>query len=262
MGRGATHKRAQARAARLSQRTQIGGLGGPNVAKRHRTREEQRSSLLRDNGLLLACLGLFAVFFVGMIFAGAASYNQEQLEHGSHEQISVLRYLTTGDFVEATFENWESEFLQMGMYVVLTAFLYQKGSSESKPVGKPAPQDEDPRDVIPTRGTPWPVRRRGCVLVLYEHSLAIAFFVLFFASLALHAVGGTKAFNEEKLQHGQAAISVWRYMTTSQFWFESMQNWQSEFIAVAAIIGLSIFLRQRGSAESKPVAAPHRVTSA
>jgi hypothetical protein len=76
---------------------------------------KQLSSLLRDNGLLLACLGLFAVFFVGMIFAGAATYNQEQLEHGSHEQISVLRYLTTGDFVEATFENWESEFLQMGM---------------------------------------------------------------------------------------------------------------------------------------------------
>ena len=114
---------------------------------------KQLSSLLRDNGLLLACLGLFAVFFVGMIFAGAATYNQEQLEHGSLEQISALRYLTTGDFVEATIENWESEFLQMGMYVVLTAFLYQKGSSESKPVGKPAPQDEDPRDVIPTRGT-------------------------------------------------------------------------------------------------------------
>jgi len=102
----------------------------------------------------------------------------------------------------------------------------------------------------------------GWVLALYEHSLAIAFFVLFFASWALHAMGGAKAFNEEQLQHGEAAISVWRYVTTSQFWFESMQNWQSEFIAVAAIVGLSIFLRQRGSAESKPVAEPHRHTSA
>ena len=104
--------------------------------------------------------------------------------------------------------------------------------------------------------------QRGWVLTLYEHSLAIAFFVLFFASCALHAMGGAKAFNEEQLQHGEAAISVWRYTTTSQFWFESMQNWQSEFIAVAAIVGLSIFLRQRGSAESKPVAEPHRHTSA
>jgi hypothetical protein len=232
------------------------------MAPRAKAPQQRSSKLLRDNGLLLACLGLFGVFFVGMIFAGAATYNQEQQEHGSHEQVSVLRYLTTGDFVEATFENWESEFLQMGMYVVLTAFLYQKGSSESKPVGERAPQDEDPRDATPKRSTPWPVRRGGWVLVLYENSLAIVFFALFFASVALHAIGGSKAFNEEQIQHGEAAISAWRYLTTSQFWFESMQNWQSEFIAVAAIIGLSIFLRQRGSAESKPVAAPRYETSA
>src|SRR4029079_11725786 len=101
--------------------------------------------LLHENGLLLACLGLFAVFFVGMIVSGWAVYNQDQQEHGSPEQISLVQYLSTGDFVEATFENWESEFLQMGMYVVLTAFLYQKGSSESKPLHQSAPQDEDPR---------------------------------------------------------------------------------------------------------------------
>ena len=221
-----------------------------------------RSSWLRDNGLLLACVALFGVFFIGMIVAGTATYNQEQQEHGSSEQVSVLGYLTTGDFVEATFENWESEFLQMGMYVVLTAFLYQKGSSESKPVDRDAPQDENPRDAATTALTPWPVRRGGWMLALYEHSLAIAFFVLFSASMALHALGGSRAFNDEQAQHGQAAISVGRYVTTSQFWFESMQNWQSEFIAVAAIVALSIFLRQRGSAESKPVAAPHRETSA
>jgi hypothetical protein len=217
--------------------------------------------IVRDNGLLLACVGLFAMFFVGMIVSGAATYNQEQLEHGSSEQLSVLQYLTTGHFVEATFENWESEFLQMGMYVVLTAILYQKGSSESKPVDKSAPQDADPRRAD-NRDAPWPVKRGGWPLTIYEHSLAIAFFALFFASWALHALGGVSAFNEEQIQHGQAAISLWRYVTTSQFWFESMQNWQSEFVAVAAIVGLSIFLRQRGSAESKPVADPHRETSA
>jgi hypothetical protein len=225
-----------------------------------RTRRGPR--FLHDNGLLLACLGLFAVFFAGMVVSGAATYNQEQQEHGSNDRVSVLTYLTTGDFVEATFENWESEFLQMGMYVVLTAFLYQKGSSESKPTNEPAPQDQDPLDVQPNRHSPWPVRQGGLVLVLYENSLATAFFVLFFASWALHAVGGAKAFNDQQLQHGQAAISVWKYATTSQFWFESMQNWQSEFIAVAAIVGLSIFLRQKGSAESKPVAEAHGRTSA
>ena len=102
-------------------------------------------AFLHDNGLLLACLALFVVFFVGMVVSGAATYNQEQQEHGSQEQVSLLKYLTTGDFVEATFENWESEFLQMGMYVVLTAFLFQRGSSESKPLNEPAPQDQDPR---------------------------------------------------------------------------------------------------------------------
>jgi hypothetical protein len=217
---------------------------------------------LRDNGLLVACLGLFLLFFIGMVISGAATYNEEQRKHGSTEQVSTWQYLGTGDFVEATFENWESEFLQMGMYVVLTAFLYQRGSSESKPIDKRAPQDADPRNATPNRNSPWPVRRGGWLLTLYEHSLAIAFFALFFASLGLHAIGGVKAFNEEQLQHGQAAISVWRYLSTSQFWFESMQNWQSEFVAVAAIVGLSIFLRQRGSAESKPVADPHRETSA
>jgi hypothetical protein len=217
--------------------------------------------IVRENGLLLACVGLFALFFLGMIVSGAATYNEEQTEHGSSEQLSVLQYLSTGDFVEATFENWESEFLQMGMYVVLTAFLYQRGSSESKPLNKTAPQDADPREAS-KRNSPWPVRRGGWPLTVYEHSLAIAFFVLFFASWALHALGGVSAFNEEQIQHGQPAISVWRYVTTAQFWFESMQNWQSEFVAVAAIIGLSIFLRQRGSAESKPVADPHRETSA
>ena len=99
-----------------------------------KSQPRQASALFRDNGLLLACLGLFAIYFAGMIISGTASYNQEQQEHGSREQISVLKYLSTGDFVEATFENWESEFLQMGMYVVLTAF-----SSESKPLNEPFP---------------------------------------------------------------------------------------------------------------------------
>jgi hypothetical protein len=217
---------------------------------------------VHDNGLLLGCLFLFAVFFGGMVVSGTAAYNAEQREHGATETVSLLGYLRTGDFVEATFENWESEFLQMGMYVVLTAFLVQRGSSESKPLHGDTPQDRDPHAVPITPKTPWPVRHGGPALTLYENSLVIAFFVLFFASWALHAVGGAAAYNDELREHGQAAISVWRFVTTSQFWFESMQNWQSEFIAVAAIVGLSVFLRQRGSPESKPVADPHRETSA
>ena len=221
-----------------------------------------RRSPIREHGLLLASLGLFAVFFCFMMASGAATYNEEQREHGSQETVSVWGYLHTGDFVEATFENWESEFLQMGMYVVLTAYLFQRGSSESKPLDEPSPQDEDPRDADKRRDVPWPVRRGGVLLSLYENSLAALFFVLFAASIALHAVGGARAYSAEQQAHGEAAVSTWGFVRTAEFWFESFQNWQSEFLAVAVIVGASVYLRQRGSAESKPVAEPHHATGA
>jgi hypothetical protein len=218
-------------------------------------------SWLRDHGLLLANLCLFAVFLVGMALAGVRAYNSDQLAH-QQAVVSLWGYLHTGDFVEATFENWESEFLQMGMYVVLTAYLFQRGSSESKPTDEPAPQDQDPRTADRRNNVPWPVRRGGGVLTAYENSLAFLFFALFAASIALHALGGARAYSEEQLAHGQPAVSVWGYVRTAQFWFESFQNWQSEFLAVAVIVGGSVYLRQRGSAESKPVAEPHHATGA
>lgn len=217
----------------------------------------------RDNGLVLACLGLFGIFMVGMVVSGWHVYNQDQTEHGG-VSVTMLQYLRTGDFIEATFENWESEFLQMAMYVVLTAFLYQKGSAESKPLPEDAeaPQDADPRARHNRLRGPWPVRRGGWTLRVYEHSLSLVFFGLFFASLLLHAAGGARAYSQEQLDHGGDAVSLWSYLATSQFWFESMQNWQSEFIAVAAIVVLSIVFRQRGSAESKPVAETDAETGA
>ena len=218
-------------------------------------------SWFRDRGLLLANIALFVVFFGGMVATGASAYSADQLEHGG-KAVSLFGYLGTSDFVEATFENWESEFLQMGMYVVLTAYLFQRGSSESKPVGKPAPQDQDPRDAKITEDTPWPVRRGGWVLVLYENSLAGLFLVLFAASIALHAFGGAAAYSAEQMDHGGAGVSTWGYLATAQFWFESFQNWQSEFLAVAVIVGASVYLRQIRSAESKPVADPHKETGA
>jgi hypothetical protein len=150
----------------------------------------------------------------------------------------------------------------MGMYVVLTALLYQRGSAESKPIDEPAPQDEDPRDSQDKPDAPWPVKRGGWVLRLYENSLAGLFFLLFLASWALHAVGGAKAYTEQEVAHGGEPVGIAEYITTSQFWFESFQNWQSEFLAVAAIVWFSVYLRQRGSAESKPVAEPHSHTGA
>jgi hypothetical protein len=176
--------------------------------------------------------------------------------------VSVLQFLATGEFVEATFENWESEFLQMAMYVVLTVFLFQKGSSESKPVSKDAPQDEDPRQAAIKKTTPWPVKSRGAALKIYEHSLSILLFLLFLGSFTAHALGGAEAYNDEQQSHGQATVTVLQYMGTSRFWFESFQNWQSEFLAVAVLVGASVYLREKGSPESKPVAEPHYETGA
>src|SRR6478736_3893311 len=144
---------------------------------------------VKEHGLLAANLGLFLAFFVGMVLSGAASYSEDQQAHGE-PAVSVLQFLGTGAFVEATFENWESEFLQMAMYVVLTVFLFQKGSSESKPMGRKSPQDEDPGHARISKASPWPVRRGGAVLKLYEHSLSILLFGLFLASFTLHAAGG------------------------------------------------------------------------
>jgi len=215
----------------------------------------------KDHGLLLANIGLFLAFFGGMVLSGAADYSSDQLAHGQ-PPVTVLGYLGTGAFLEATFENWESEFLQMGMYVILTVFLFQKGSSESKPVGRDAPQDEDPRTADLTAATPWPVRRGGWVLKLYEHSLSIMFLLLFLASFALHAIGGAEEYSSEQQSHGQPPVTVLAYLATSRFWFESFQNWQSEFLAVAVLVGASVYLRERGSPESKPVAEPHYETGA
>ncbi|HSU48763.1 MAG TPA: DUF6766 family protein [Arthrobacter sp.] len=215
----------------------------------------------KEHGLLLANAGLFLAFFVGMVLSGAASYSEEQQAHGQ-PAVSVLEFLGTGAFVEATFENWESEFLQMAMYVVLTALLFQKGSAESKPMGKQAPQDEDPRQATLSQATPWPIRRGGALLKVYEHSLSILFFVLFLASFILHAAGGVDDYNNDQQSHGQPTISFLQYLGSSRFWFESFQNWQSEFLVVAVLAGASVYLREKGSSQSKPVAEPHYETGA
>jgi hypothetical protein len=214
---------------------------------------------VKDHGLLLANIALFLIFFGGKIISGAQSYSEDQLDHGE-QAVTVIEYLGTGQFLEATFENWESEFLQMGMYVILTVFLFQKGSSESKPLDDDAPQNEDPRDAKVKDNTPWPVKRGGVVLKLYEHSLSILFLLLFLASMTLHAVGGVEDYNEEQATHGQPGVTFLGYLVTSRFWFESFQNWQSEFLAVAVLVGASVYLREKGSPESKPVAEPHYET--
>ena len=216
---------------------------------------------LRDNGLSLVLFVLFfSAFMIGQTLTGHQEYNNEQQEHGQ-QAIGLLDYLGTGHFLEATMENWESEFLQMFFFVILTVFLYQKGSAESKDPEKEEDVDRDPRKARNKKDAPWPVRKGGLIHTIYEHSLSLAFLLLFLGSFVLHGVGGARDYNEEQEAHGQAErVSTMQYMATSRFWFESLQNWQSEFLAVGSMVVLTIFLRERGSKESKPVDAPHSET--
>lgn len=214
---------------------------------------------LRDNGLSIVLVGLFVLFFVGQSLVGHAEYVSEQESHGL-SAVGYVRYLLSAHFLEATTENWESEFLQMFGYVILTAMLFQRGSAESKDPDKPEPVDRDPRATRGSPDVPGPVRRGGLILKLYEHSLALAFLLLFLGSFALHAVTGAREYSANQVAHGEQAVSVMEYLATSRFWFESLQNWQSEFLAIAAMVLLTIHLRQRGSPESKPVDAPHSQT--
>ncbi len=218
--------------------------------------------VFRENGLTIVLVSLFLIFWVGQSVAGHRDHNNEQREHGQPE-VGFGSYLKSAHFWEATAENWESEFLQMFGYVILTVFLFQKGSSESKDPNKKEPVDRDPRQSRDKRNAPSPVRRGGFILTLYENSLSLAFLLFFLISIALHAVAGTAEYNQEQSEHGETGkLSVLQYAASSRFWFESFQNWQSEFLAIASMVVLSIFLRQRGSPESKPVDAPHDETGA
>jgi len=216
--------------------------------------------LFRENGLSIVLLGLFFFsFMVGQTVSGHQEYNHEQQDH-QQPSVSFIQYLGTGHFLEATMENWESEFLQMFAFVVLTTFLYQKGSAESKKLDEAEAVDRDPRKSKHKKDAPWPVRRGGFVLWLYERSLSLAFLLLFLLSFMLHAIGGAEGYNQEQLAHGGQVISTATYLGTSRFWFEAFQNWQSEFLAIGAMVVLTIFLRQRGAPESKPVDSPHSQT--
>jgi hypothetical protein len=212
---------------------------------------------LRNNGLSLALAALFSLFLTGQAVSGWLNYNEEQDEH-HQPQIGFMQYLGTGAFGEALFENWESEFLQMAVYVVLTAFLYQRGSAESKDPDKNEELDEDPPSN--RSDVPLPVKKGGLILTLYNHSLGLVLMLLFAISFVGHAIFGAQAHNEEATEHGRNALSIWQYVGSSQFWFESFQNWQSEFLAIFTIVVLSIWLREKGSPESKPVAAAHSET--
>ncbi|MCU1351303.1 MAG: hypothetical protein JWM05_512 [Acidimicrobiales bacterium] len=225
----------------------------PWVGRVHVTRARQ---FIKDHSLTLVLLIVFLLIWFGQSVAGHRSYNADQRDH--HEAATSYRhYLTTGHFREQTFENWESEFLQMGAYVLLTVWLVQRGSPESRPVDGDEESDDPPEAHRSDPDAPWPVRHGGVILKLYKNSLSLAFMVLFLLSFLLHAQGGAVEYSGQQVAHGGTAVTTWGFMKTAEFWDQSLQNWQSEFLAVLAIVILSVYLRQQGSPESKPVHASH-----
>jgi hypothetical protein len=216
---------------------------------------------VRENGLALFFGALFLLALGGQSVAGQRSFNAEQLEHGE-EPVSWLRYLFTSDFGQAVAENWQSEFLQFSTFILATIWLVQKGSNESKPlddVGRESDRRQRVKGHAPENAPAW-AKVEGFRLWLLSNSLLIVMTAFFLASWLVQSLTGWTTFNDEQAAHGEPAVSWADYVTNARFWEETLQNWQSEFLAVGVMVVFTIYLRQRGSPESKPVGAPHDET--
>lgn len=214
-------------------------------------------TFFRNNSLSIVFFIFFLMALVMQMVTGLKEHNEEMMNEGG-QVLNMGQYLFSGHFLQATFENWESEFLQMAMFLVFSMFLYQKGSSESK---DPDKEEEVDREPNPRRkGAPWPVKKGGLILGIYKHSLCYAFTLLFLLSFLLHWYGSMKDYNEEQLLQGKATETAIQYLGNSRLWFESFQNWQSEFLSVFSLVLLSVFLREKGSPQSKPVDASYAET--
>jgi len=220
------------------------------------TKANKKHSFLYRNGLTIVFIILFVITLAAQAFTGWKQHNQD-LEENHAAEINFSSYLQSGHFISATFENFESEFLQMALYVVLTISLRQIGSAESKPLDQPEDVDREP---IPNKNSPWAVKKGGWILKIYSNSLSICFAILFFASWALHLYGSWQNHNVEQTVKHLRRDTLWFYLGEPEFWFETFQNWQSEFLSVASIVLLTVYLRQKGSPESKPVDASHMET--
>ncbi|WP_344695414.1 DUF6766 family protein [Sphingomonas rosea] len=213
---------------------------------------------ISDHGLTIILLALFLVSIIGQWLSGWTVENEELRSHG-RQVSSAWEYLGSATFQSSVFENWESEFLQMSVYVVLTSILVQRGSSESRDPDKPD-RDGSLQEIAQNQDAPRILRRGPVMRWIYAHSLGTALFVLFLLSFILHWTNSAKVAADKAREHGDAAVSALAYLRDPQLWFESFQNWQSEFLSTAVLVVLSIYLRQRNSPESKPLTASNSQT--
>ncbi len=220
-------------------------------------------SFVGRNALTLTFFGLIVIALVGQSVAALADFNQQQLTDGA-ESVSYLQFVTSPAFAVDVAENWQSEYLQFFLFIVATVWLIQVGSPESKPPGETGRESDKDQKVGRYATDDSPSWARACDwrLPLYSHSLGLLMLSLFLLSWVAQVVAGTVAYNAEQIQQLQDPVSWWGYITSADFWNRTFQNWQSEFLAVASMAAFSIYLRERGSPESKPVGAPHGSTGA
>ncbi len=217
---------------------------------------------VRDNGLSLFFLALFLLALAGQSIAGYNVYNQEQLEHDG-QTISYLRFLVSSAFGANVLENWQSEWLQFWLFALATVWLVQKGSNESKApesLGLETDEKQRVKGHAPKDAPRW-AKLGDWRLTLYSYSFTIVMGVIFLATWLGQSFASLSIYNDEQAQHGKPESSWATYVTSSDFWERSLQNWQSEFLAIGTMVVFTIYLRQRGSPESKPVGAPHTETA-
>jgi hypothetical protein len=216
---------------------------------------------VKDNGLSIFFLALFLVAIVLQAIAGHADFNEDQARHGD-PRVSLARYVVSSEFGVAVLENWQSEYLQFTLFVLVTVWLIQRGSPESKEPDKAGREsDEDQRvGEHAKRESPRWARVDGVRRTIYENSLLIVMALIWVGSWFAQSVTGVTEYNAMRLDHHQASVSWGEYLTRPDFWEKTLQNWQSEFLAVGSMAILAVYLRQRGSPESKPVGASHEAT--
>jgi hypothetical protein len=216
---------------------------------------------LKHNGLSLVFLVLFLAALLGQAAAGHAAFNEEQVRHGDPE-ISLSRYVVSSDFGSAVMENWQSEYLQFTLFVLFTVWLLQRGSPESKELDKAGLESDQEQKLgaYAQQNSPRWAKVGGLRTKLYENSLLLVMGTIWLGTWFAQSVTAVTEYNSERLDHQLDGVSWSHYLTTADFWEMTLQNWQSEFLAVGSMAILAVYLRQRGSPESKPVGAPHTAT--
>jgi hypothetical protein len=215
----------------------------------------------KENSLTLFFGIILLLALVGQSIAGMAKFNDNQVAQGQ-EVVSYLQYVSSSDFAVDVAENWQSEFLQFFLYIFATVWLLQRGSSESKELDKAGRESDEDQQVGAHAGPDAPrwARVPGLRLAVYSNSLGLVMGAIFILSWLAQSIAGRAAYNAQQLSDLEDPVSWAGYVSSPDFWSRTLQNWQSEFLAVAAMAALSIYLRQRGSPESKPVGAPHTST--